>query len=137
MIKRVTAIFLGLLMILGMSMTAFAADDDDEYVDPNSAQPEIILINGPVFEVTPGKTNTVKIKLRNGSAYGARAIVIQPTFTDIDNTPFTVGFQDNENRISALAPRSETEIELTVDVERTAATKNYPVTLKYMLTLDS
>ena len=110
MIKRVTAIFLGLLMILGMSMTAFAADDDDEYVDPNSAQPEIILINGPVFEVTPGKTNTVKIKLRNGSAYGARAIVIQPTFTDIDNTPFTVGFQDNENRISALAPRSETEI---------------------------
>ena len=44
MIKRVTAIFLGLLMILGMSMTAFAADDDDEYVDPNSAQPEIILI---------------------------------------------------------------------------------------------
>ncbi len=133
MTKRVTGIFLVLLIVLqmiGMPMTAFA-NDDDEYVDPNSAQPEIILINGPVFEVIPGKTNTVNIKLRNGSAYGAKAIVIQPTFTDIDNTPFTVGFQDNENRISALAPRSETEITLTVDVERTAATKNYPVTLNY------
>lgn len=133
MSKKLKSIFLALLLLfqtIFIPVTAFA-DDDDEYVDPNTAQPEIILVNGPVYEVTPGKTNTIKIKLRNGSAYGAKAIVIQPTFTDIDNTPFTVGFADNENRISALAPRSETEIELTVDVERTAATKNYPVTLNY------
>ncbi len=134
--KKLTSIFLSILFLLQivlMPATVFAItdDDDNEYVDPNAAQPEIILINGPVYEVTAGKTNTVKIKLRNGSAYGAKAIVIQPTFTDIDNTPFTVGFEGNENRLSALAPRSETEIELTVDVERTATTKNYPVTLNY------
>ena len=129
-----------LIMVLAIQpmllpMTAFGAtydnEGEEEIVDPNAAQPEVILINGPVFEVTPGKSNTVKIKLRNGSAYGAKAIVIQPTFTDIDNTPFTVGFAGNENRISSLPPRSETEVELTVDVERTAATKNYPVTLNY------
>ena len=129
-----------LIMVLAIQpmllpMTAFGAtydnEGEEEIVDPNAAQPEVILINGPVFEVTPGKSNTVKIKLRNGSAYGAKAIVIQPTFTDIDNTPFTVGFAGNENRISSLPPRSETEVELTVDVERTTATKNYPVTLNY------
>ncbi len=134
MTKKLTSIFLALFIALqtvALPVTAFADDDDNEIVNPNAAQPEIILINGPVYEVTPGKTNTIKIKLRNGSAYGAKAIVIQPTFTDIDNTPFTVGFAGEENRISSLAPRSETEIELTVDVERTAATKNYPVTLNY------
>ena len=109
--KKLTSIFLSILFLLQivlMPATVFAItdDDDNEYVDPNAAQPEIILINGPVYEVTAGKTNTVKIKLRNGSAYGAKAIVIQPTFTDIDNTPFTVGFEGNENRLSALAPRS-------------------------------
>ncbi len=136
--KILTSILLLLALALqsaALPMTALAAtydsEGEEETVDPNAAQPEVILINGPVFEVTPGRTNTVKIKLRNGSAYGAKAIVIQPTFTDIDNTPFTVGFAGNENRISALAPRSETEVELTVDVDRTAATKNYPVTLNY------
>ena len=102
--KILTSILLILALALqsaALPVTALAAtydsEGEEETVDPNAAQPEVILINGPVFEVTPGKTNTVKIKLRNGSAYGAKAIVIQPTFTDIDNTPFTVGFAGNEN----------------------------------------
>ena len=72
MTKKLISIFLALFIALqtvALPVTAFADDDDNEIVNPNAAQPEIILINGPVYEVTPGKTNTIKIKLRNGSSF--------------------------------------------------------------------
>ena len=66
-IRTMAAIFLSLVIMLSQASFVFA-DDDSE--NPDGA-PEITMINGPVFELTPGIENKVEILLKNISSYSA------------------------------------------------------------------
>lgn len=129
--KKVFVFVLVVPILLGQAGMVTAKAEEDDVVDPNAAIPEIVLVNGPVFEVEAGRTSEIHVKLKNGSSYPANAIVVQPTFPDVNDTPFTVAFEGNENRINSIAGRSERTITLHVNMDATASTKNYPVTLNY------
>ncbi len=125
-------ILIVLQMVFGQAFSAMAAlDENGDQVSPSQVVPEILLINGPVFEVKSGQVNKLEVKIKNTSSFGAKSLVIRPTFPDINDTPFGITFEDGTNKVTAISPRSETTIKLVVNMDKTAATKNYPVTLNY------
>ncbi len=134
--KKLGKIILAILVVLQMiavQMVPALADEDKDTDTNNSTSitPEISIMNGPVFDVNAGETQTIELKIRNASAAVARSVVIQPTFPDAADTPFAVNFENNSNRIMSLAPQAEKTISLKVTMNATAATKNYPITLNY------
>lgn len=119
-------------MVFGQVFAAMAAiDENGDQTNPDSVVPEILLINGPVFDVRAGQVNKIEVKIKNTSSFSVKSLVIRPTFPDINDTPFGIAFEDGTNKVSALSPRSETIIKLAVNMDKTAGTKNYPVTLNY------
>lgn len=132
--KKIGKVILAMLVIMQMIMVQavpiLADDYSEDPGDPNGVA-EISLMNGPIFDVDAGKTQTIELKIRNTSAFLARSVVIQPTFPEAADTPFSVQFENNANRISSFAPHSEKIIAMKVTMDATAATKNYPITLNY------
>lgn len=129
--RLILAIMIVLQMVCAQMIPTFAAEDDDDYVDPNSAVPEIVLVNGPVYDVGAGETKEIHLRIKNSSAFTAKSIMIQPSFPEINDTPFSVSFKGNGNKVNSLAPHSETDVTIIVDMDATATTKNYPITLNY------
>lgn len=127
--KRLLAVFVVLQMSLAMAVPALAVGegDDDEIV----GSPQIVLVNGPVFEASAGQVNEITLKLRNNSSYGAHSIVIQPVITDVAESPFSIEFKNNSNKITQINTRAETNVTMLLDVDKTAASKTYSITLNY------
>ncbi len=116
-------------MVFGSAFSAFAKDEDD--VNPSDAVPEIVLLNGPVYEVKAGMVNEVEITIKNASSYTTKNVVVQPTISDTSDNPFKISFKDGSNKFSSIAPRSEKTVTMLVEVDSTAATKTYSMSLKY------
>ena len=52
--KRLLAFLAVLIMAVSVSLTAFAADDDDENKEP-AGMPIINVISGNIYEIEPGQ----------------------------------------------------------------------------------
>lgn len=115
-------------MAFGSVVGVFANDVNEPTI---AGAPELSLVNGPVFDVEAGKSNEVNIVLKNVSSYAASSIVIKAVLNDLENNPIKVDFQGATNKVSNIAARAEKTTKLIVDVDRTAPTKTYSVTLKY------
>lgn len=131
-LKWLLVMAIGFQMIFGSAVATFA-DDDDNTKPPEVyvGAPEVIMTNGPVFDVIPGEVNEIEIILKNVSSYSAKSLTIKPEITDLTSNPFKITFENDSNKISMIAPRGETTTKLTLDVDETAATKTYAVTLNY------
>lgn len=140
------SLFLSFQMIFGFTLSVFAADinsplfrvgantnnpggDDDN--DIFIGAPELTLVNGPVFDVKPGKKNEVNIVIKNISSYTAKSIIILPVLSSLENNPLKLDFKNDTNKAAAIAPRGETTVSFVVEVDETAASGTYEVTLNY------
>ena len=56
--KRLLAFLAVLIMAVSFSLTAFAADDDDENKEP-AGTPIINVISGNVYEIEPGQETSI------------------------------------------------------------------------------
>lgn len=131
--KKFSIVFLLLLLVAVVvePLSVFAESDDDNNKPTVVGTPEIVMINGPVFDVSAGKETVVEIQLKNTSSFSARSIVVLPTITDLSDNPFHISFEENTNKISSIAPLAERTVKMKIKVDKTAATKTYGLSLKY------
>ena len=128
-VKWLCMLVLIVQMVFSPFAMAFASDMEDP--DAPAGTPDIIMINGPVFEVSPGRENEVEVKLRNVGTGAARSLVVQSTVSTGEENPFSITFKNNSNKVSSLARQAEKTVTLLVDVDKMAASGTYPITLKY------
>ncbi|MEA4815497.1 MAG: hypothetical protein VB120_01355 [Lachnospiraceae bacterium] len=127
-IKSIMAVLFTFIIIFGQSSFALADDDDEGTTD---GSPDISIVNGPVFDLTPGIQNKVEVELKNVSSYAAKSIVITTQLSDISNNPLSISYDNNSSKISVINPRAEKKICLLIDVDKTAVSGTYSATLSY------
>lgn len=111
--------------------TAFATDTINPPEESIVGSPEVTLVNGPVFDVKPGMSNEIEIVLKNISSYTANSIVIYPVISNLENNPLKLEFKYNSSRLATINPRAERTITIVADVDETAPSGTYEVTLNY------
>ena len=127
--KKAAALATVFLLLLGMAVPVWADEDEDYPIV--AGDPEIVLVNGPVFDVTAGKENEVKLTLRNNSNTGAHSLIVQASLTDPANSPFQVAFKGTDNKIGQVNAKYETTCRLLVTVDETAPSQTYSLDLSY------
>ncbi len=124
--KLITAVLIISQVFFGVS--AFAADDEENDI---VGAPEIMVVNGPTFDVNAGQQNEIEILLRNTGAYKASGITVTTSLADVSENPFTISYVGKDNQISELSPRAEKKVRLLVDVDKNAPSKSYALTMKF------
>ena len=124
---RVIKSVMALLMVLAMSLTTVTAFADDNYI---AGTPELAVMDGGLYTVDAGKENTIRVRLRNTSAYTAYSVSAIPQYADINNTPFTIAYAKDNGGTFTVSPNGEKTLEFVVDVNETAPAKTYEVVLK-------
>lgn len=133
-ILKLTLVFaLVLQFAIGGCVSAFADVIDREEEEDYVGKPEITVLNQNIFDVDPGKTNELEIKVRNISPYLAATIVVQISPADPLKNPFTVGYVDKSNKITAIPARGEKDIPITVDVAQTAESGTYEFDISFTM----
>ncbi|MBS4960716.1 MAG: hypothetical protein KHZ62_07875 [Clostridiales bacterium] len=132
-LKKFLALFLSVLFIVAGTFSVFGEEDDEENeVDRSTYIPEIVLTNGPIFDVQVGKENEIDIELRNIADYGAYNVIVQPEPTSGDNNPFTITFADERNVVPVMGGKMKRSFHITVTPDPSAENKTYPLKLKYI-----
>ena len=87
--KRLLAFLAVLIMAVSFSLTAFAADDDDDNKEP-AGTPIINVISGNVYEIEPGQETSIALRVRNTSTSVAKSVVVIPTVENASENPLKV-----------------------------------------------
>ena len=128
-LKRLLAFLAVLIMAASVSLTAFAADDDD-YKEP-AGMPIINVISGNVYEIEPGQETNIALRVRNTSTSVAKSVVVIPTVENASDNPLKVTLNAQSSNIGTISANGERTINLTVAADRTAATKTYAINIKF------
>lgn len=127
--RRFAAMFLVLVMCIGLLGGTIVSRADDLFVDVANGTSKII-------EVTPGKITHVKLPIKALISY-----ISSPTITGSvsDNSPFTVSnvkmTKDNiEGDVLGLAMGEAAYAEFDIDMKDTAKIGNYDMSLKFSYT---
>lgn len=131
--KSFLGLFLTIIMVLqmGFASTINAFGADDEVIDKNEYIPEIILTNGPVFNIKGGSKNEFTVNIKNPSSYVAKNIVVQIEPVDVSDNPFNMSVASSDSKITAIAAKGDKNIKIIVDADQTASNKTYTAKLNY------
>ena len=127
--KRLLAFLAVLIMAISVSLTAFAADDDEEK-EP-AGTPIINVISGNIYEIEPGQETSIALRVRNTSTSVAKSVVVIPTVENASENPLKVTLNAQSSNIGTISANGERTINLTVSADRTASTKTYAVNIKF------
>ena len=127
--KRLLAVLAVLIMASSVSLTAFAADDDEEK-EP-AGTPIINVISGNIYEIEPGQETSIALRVRNTSTSVAKSVVVIPTVENASENPLKVTLNAQSSNIGTISANGERTINLTVSADRTASTKTYAVNIKF------
>ena len=132
-IKSLLGIVFTIILVLQMSMggmvSAFGADD--EVIDKSEYIPELILTNGPVFDIKGGSKNEIKLNIKNPTPYAAKSIIVQTELTDVTDNPFNMYIAGSDNKITTIAGQGDKNITLVVDADQTVSNKTYTAKINY------
>lgn len=128
--KRLLAFLAVLIMAVSVSLTAFAADDDEEDKEP-AGMPIINVISGNIYEIEPGQETNIALRVRNTSTSVAKSVVVIPTVENASENPLKVTLNAQSSNIGTISANGERTINLTVAADRTAATKTYAINIKF------
>ncbi len=131
--KSFLGLFLTIIMVLQMGfagvVNAFGADD--EVIDKSEYIPELILTNGPVFNIKGGSKNEITVNIKNPSSYVASNIIVQIEPADVSDNPFNMSVASSDSKISAIAAKGDKNIKIIIDADQTAGNKTYTAKLNY------
>ena len=127
--KRLLAFLAVLIMAISVSLTVFAADDDEEK-EP-AGTPIINVISGNIYEIEPGQETSIALRVRNTSTSVAKSVVVIPTVENASENPLKVTLNAQSSNIGTISANGERTINLTVSADRTASTKTYAVNIKF------
>ena len=124
-LKGFTVVLIVIQMVFGGMVNAYA--NEDEIV----GEPNIGIVNGPVYEVEAGKINDVVVTVRNFSPDGARSIIVMPKINEIANNPLTITMKNSESTFSVLQPNANKNLTFNVGVDKSAVAGTYSVDVTF------
>lgn len=127
-LKALIMIIVMVQMVLGSTIAAFAADDDDKEV---AGAPQVLVVNGPIFDVTAGEDNEVTVSIKNLSSYVAKSVIIMPQIAVVDGNPLHISLKETSNNLSAISPNAGKNLTFVVGVDKGALAKTYAVDVKF------
>lgn len=129
-LKALIIILVMIQMVLGSTIGAFAADNEDPD-EPKAGAPQVLVVNGPIFDVSAGEDNEVTVKVKNLSSYVAKSIVIMPQIAVVDGNPLHISLKETSNNLSAISPNAGKDLTFVVDVDKSATAKTYAVDVRF------
>lgn len=128
-LKALMVFLVVLQMVFGGMVNAFA-EENEEDKEP-AGQPNVTIVNGPVFDVVAGEVNEVNINVKNLSSSIAKSVVLMPKFAEITDNPLKITTKSGSTNIVGISGNASQTITLLVDVDKTAPTQTYTVDIKF------
>ena len=123
-------IFLIVIIFVNSALSLAFANDETENVSPS--KPTLKMGGNNTYSIEAGKSTEVTIPIVNTSADTAFDVLIQAK--PGDNSPITVNFKNNSNRVSTILRGGSHNVTMSIDIDKNATTGKYPITLEYSFT---
>ncbi|MGE4215381.1 MAG: COG1361 S-layer family protein [Anaerotignaceae bacterium] len=128
-LKALIMILLMVQMVFGSALAAYGADDDDD--TDIAGAPQVLVVNGPIFDVTAGEENEVTISVKNLSSYIAKSVIVMPQIAVVDGNPLDISIKGTSNNLSAISPNAGKNLTFLVGVDKAASAKTYAVDVRF------
>lgn len=120
---KILKLFLVFVMILNCGLNMAFAEDVSQQ------KPQLKMGGNNVYSLEAGKVTELTIPIVNPSGDMACGVLIQAKGGD--NAPFNISFLNSSNTISQILRGGSHNVLLSIDVEKTATSGKYPITLDY------
>ena len=127
-LKALILILVMVQMVFSSSIGAFAADNEEEEV---AGAPQVLVVNGPIFDVTAGEDNEVAISVKNLSSYVAKSVIVMLQIAVVDSNPLHISLKETSNNLSAISPNAGKNLTFIVGVDKAAPAKTYAVDVRF------
>lgn len=122
-----------LIAIIFLNSTVFLAFANDTTEEIITSKPSLKMGGNNTYSIEAGKSTEVTIPIVNTSGDTAFDVLIQAKSTG-DNSPITVNFKNNSNRITNILRGGSHNVTISIDIDKNATTGKYPITLEYSFT---
>ena len=137
-LKKLFSIFITILIIFqlvlnvsAMNISTLDNGNIGDEVNQNEYMPEIILTNGPTFNIKGGAKNEIELNIKNPTPYVAKNIIVQPELVDVTDNPFSIYMADKDNKIDAISGQGDENITLIIEADQTTVNKTYTAKINY------
>lgn len=122
-----------LIAIIFFNSTVFLAFANDTTEEIITSKPSLKMGGNNTYSIEAGKSTEVTIPIVNTSGDTAFDVLIQAKSTG-DNSPITVNFKNNSNRVTNILRGGSHNVTISIDIDKNATTGKYPITLEYSFT---
>ncbi|WP_425447034.1 COG1361 S-layer family protein [Dethiothermospora halolimnae] len=105
---------------------------DEEEEDTKKHRPYLKLDDESTYDVEAGDSEDIDLEIRNASSYDAQDIIISAVIEESSSPIFFNG--DNSFDFNRIHDGKSKDIELDIEVEKTAQSGSYPIKLEYKFT---
>ncbi len=126
-------IFLIVIIFVNSAVSLAFANDETEDISPSPSKPTLKMGGNNTYSIEAGKSTEVTIPIVNTSADSAFDVLIQAKASG-DNSPITINFKNNSNRVSTILRGGSHNVTMSIDIDKNATTGKYPITLEYSFT---
>jgi len=112
-----------------INSTIFVPEDDGEE-EEKAGSPNLVIINGPMFDVNAGEEQQISLTVRNASSVTSYAVLTTAEIVDVQNSPLTISIEESKSTVT-ISGNAIKKMNLNVKVDRSAESKTHEVKVKF------